>query len=78
MKIPDLLEIAVAWKRAAKPTPEQAAVADARLAVCATCAFRTYSEVIHTFTCSACGCPLNKKVFSPKGPDACPEGRWSE
>jgi len=31
MNIPDLKEIAVAWMRAANPTPDQQATADARL-----------------------------------------------
>ena len=78
MKIPDFLEIAVAWKRAANPTPEQAAVADSRLAVCNSCEFKAFVELTRHYKCDACGCPLNKKVFSPKGPEACPKGKWAE
>jgi hypothetical protein len=33
MNIPDLKEIAVAWMRAANPTPDQQALADARLTI---------------------------------------------
>lgn len=78
MKIPDLKEIAVAWARAANPTEEQAAVAEARLAVCDGCEFKEFKQLIRMYTCSACGCPLNKKVYSPRGPEACPKRKWAE
>lgn len=78
MNMPDFLEIAEAWKRAHKPTEEQARRADVRLATCNDCEFRTYKKLIHTYICGACNCPLNKKVFSPRGPEACPKGRWEE
>lgn len=78
MKIPDIKEIAVAWARAANPTPEQQAVAEARLAVCDTCEFKEFKALIRMYVCGACGCPLNKKIYSPKGPKACPTGKWAE
>jgi hypothetical protein len=78
MKIPDLLEIAVAWKRAAAPTETQSRVADARLEICNDCEWKEYKKMIHMYSCGACGCPLNKKVFSPKGPEACPKNKWVE
>lgn len=77
MKIPNLLEIAVAWKRAANPTPEQQQVAEHRLSICDSCEHKQFRTITRTFVCDACGCPLSKKVYSPKpGPQACPEAKW--
>ena len=75
MKIPNLLEIAVAWKRSANPTEEQALVAEERLAVCDGCDQKEWSELFKTYKCGACGCLLNKKVFTPRE-DGCPLGKW--
>jgi len=76
MNIPDFLEIAVSWKRAANPTDEQQRIADARLAICNDCEHREFKKLVRSFVCDACGCPLSKKVYSPKGPDACPKDKW--
>ena len=76
MKIPDFLEIAVAWKRAANPTEEQQHAAEHRLSICDGCEHKEFRKMTRSFVCDACGCPLNKKVYSPKGPDACPKGKW--
>ena len=79
MKIPDLLDIAQSWARAANPTPEQARIAALRLATCDTCEHKQWGSIILTFKCNACGCPLNKKVYSTKpGAEACPKGKWEE
>lgn len=77
MKIPNLVEIAVAWKRAANPTPEQQQVAEQRIQICDGCEHKKFSKLSMSFICGACGCPLSKKVYSPKdGPEACPEKKW--
>ena len=76
MKIPNFLEIAVAWKRAANPTDEQQLIAEHRLSICNECEHKTFSKLSRSFICGACGCPLNKKVYSPKGPEACPKMKW--
>ena len=76
MKIPDLLEIAVAWKRAARPTEQQQHVAEQRLSICNDCEHKNFRHLAHMYVCDACGCPLNKKVYSPKGPGACPKNKW--
>lgn len=76
MKIPNLVEIAVAFKRAANPTPEQKELADERISTCDPCDQRVFSDLIMTYKCNACGCVLMKKVYSPKGAEACPLGKW--
>jgi len=77
MKTPNLLEIAVAWTRAARPTPEQQQVAEQRLAICDGCEHKQFRKLTRTFVCGACGCPLSKKVYSPlPGDQACPEAKW--
>ena len=70
-------EIFQAWVAAANPTPEQLSIADYRSQVCDSCAHKKYVNAIKTFVCGKCGCPLSKKVFSPKpGPEACPLAKW--
>ena len=76
MKFVDLGEIAMAWYRAANPTPEQQDLAIERLAVCGPCEFRVPTTMLNGYKCSACGCPLHTKVFSSPRPDACPKGKW--
>lgn len=76
MNIPDLLEIAVAWKRAAHPTPEQQQVAEQRIQICNGCEHKQFRQMTRMYVCDACGCPLNKKVYSPRGPEACPKAKW--
>lgn len=77
MNLTDLGTIAVAWYRAFNPTPEQEALAQERLTICNTCEYRIRSERFDWWTCDACGCPIHKKIFSPKpGIDACPKEKW--
>lgn len=77
MTLKDLGEIAVAWVRAFHPTPEQHVIAQERLAVCEMCQYREWSNTMNWWKCGACGCPLHKKIYSPKpGPDACPYSKW--
>ena len=77
MKIPNLLDIAQAWARAANPTPEQARKAVARLATCDTCEHKEWGDIVATFKCNACGCILNKKVYVTAR-EGCPKGKWTE
>ena len=60
-----IVEIAKAWIAAANPTPEQQAIAEHRISVCDSCPHKTYQKHLDMFTCGLCGCPLNKKIFSP-------------
>ena len=72
-----IVEIAKAWIAAANPTPEQQAIAEYRISVCDSCPHKSYQKHLDMFTCGLCGCPLNKKIFSPlKGEQACPDKRW--
>jgi len=77
MRLPELRDIATAWYRAFRPTPAQQELALERLAVCDTCEFKHWRSSFEEYSCAACGCPLHKKVYSPKaGPEACPHGKW--
>ena len=72
-------EIFTSWVTAANPTPEQQAIAQYRAGVCDSCDKKTHAPVLNTFICGECGCPLNKKVFSPKpGKEACPLAKWEK
>lgn len=78
MKFSDLGEIALAWYRATNPTPEQQDLAIERLAICDTCEFKVPATGKGSYKCSACGCPLHKKIFSSRGPNMCPKGKWAQ
>jgi len=72
-----LVEIAKAWIAAANPTPEQQKIADSRISICDTCPHKKQASHINTYVCGLCGCPLDKKIFSPlPGDKACPDKRW--
>lgn len=74
-----LVEIAKAWVAAADPTSEQQAIAEYRISVCDVCPHKEYHKHIDMYTCGLCGCPLNKKVYSPSpGEEACPDKRWKK
>jgi hypothetical protein len=73
-----LSEIFQAWVAAANPTPEKKLLAEQRTAICDGCEHKTYTKLLDLYTCGLCGCPLNKKVFSPNGPNACPGNKWEK
>ena len=69
-------EIAISWWRAENPTKEQSELAQKRLAVCMGCDSRKES-VVFGFVCGECGCPLGKKIFTPKM-GSCDLGKWNK
>lgn len=71
-------EIFQSWIIAANPTSEQKLIAEYRANICESCSSKSYIAAINTFICGECGCPLNKKVFSPKGTNACPLSKWDK
>lgn len=74
-----IVEIAKAWIAAANPTPEQQTIAEYRISICDQCPHKTHVVALNTFVCGKCGCPLSKKIFSPKpGLEACPDQRWEQ
>lgn len=77
MKIPNIVEIMVAWKRSYNPTPEQQEIAEYRAQICDGCEFREFVHIMKAHKCGACGCPIAKKIYSPQGPDACPKNKWT-
>ena len=74
-----IVEIAKAWLAAANPTPEQAVIAQHRVEICEQCPHKSYVKALDMYICGKCGCPLNKKIFSPL-PDkqSCPDQRWEK
>jgi ribosomal protein L37E len=76
MKIPNIVEIMQAWKIRYNPTDEQQEIAERRAVVCDTCEFKEFKKLTRNFVCGACGCPISKKIYSPKGPTACPKNKW--
>ncbi len=75
----DFVEIAKAWMISMNPTPEQESIANSRIEICNTCEHKKSLQLPtggYLYTCGLCGCPLQKKIYSPKGPDACPGNKW--
>ena len=68
-------EIINAWIISINPNEEQKTLALNRANICDTCEYKKY--VIKKPICSACGCPITKKVFSEKQ-NACPKGKWND
>jgi len=67
-------EIVTAYSTMMNPTEEQKEVAARRLQICMTCEAWRNVPVDH---CSKCGCATKAKVFTPKGQEACPMGKWT-
>ena len=75
MKIPNIVEIMQAWKISYNPTDEQQQIAEVRAAICDTCEYKEFKKLTRGFACSACGCPIAKKIYSPT-PKSCPKNKW--
>jgi hypothetical protein len=74
-----IVEIAKAWIAAANPTPEQKVIAEHRISSCDKCPHKQPQKHLDIYTCDLCGCPLNKKIFSPlPSNEACPDKRWKK
>ena len=72
-------EIFNAWITFAKPTEQEAKLANARLNICEGCVHK--KEIIKkkswSLLCGKCGCPIQAKVFSNET-NPCPMGYWKE
>jgi hypothetical protein len=75
----DYEEIFKAWKASIKPTPKQEEHAQKRLDICLGCDFRkeVLKGVKWSAYCGDCGCPINKKIFSPIF-NACTQKKWED
>jgi len=72
-----LVEIATAWISAANPSADEKERAESRIKICDTCEENKISEILNYHYCGKCGCPLEKKIFSPlPGKEACPLAKW--
>lgn len=69
-----LKEIFLSYVASFNPTEEQSALAQERLLTCIDCEHWVQGPLRDY--CEVCGCTTKAKVFSPKGADACPEGKW--
>lgn len=67
-------EIAESWIIANNPSESQLKLAEERLNICEGCE-KMEKTILEYFKCSECGCPISKKIFSPKY-DACPLHKW--
>jgi len=67
-------EIAQSWIIANNPTDAQLKLAEERYKICQGCD-KMVDGLLGNPKCDECGCPINKKIFSPKF-DACPLHKW--
>ncbi len=75
----NIREITSAWWDSYFGTDNQKSLAKKRLEVCENCPsleqkFKKLRKITVT-VCGECGCPIAKKIFSPKF-NACPLGKW--
>jgi hypothetical protein len=71
-----LSEIFESYMIAINPSDEQKDVAAKRLETCMSCEYWETSAT-GAKVCSKCGCYTKGKIFSPKGSEACPMGKWT-
>jgi len=75
----DVKEILQSWGNAAFPTEEHKKKAEERARICASC--ESIKKVVLPVAnvtvsyCGECGCPINKKTYSPK--KSCPKKKWT-
>lgn len=69
-----VIEIAESWIIAKNPSESELKLAEERLKICNGCDKLVEGTFVE-FKCSECGCPISKKIFSPKY-DACPLHKW--
>lgn len=76
-----LVEIFKSYVAAHSPTQDQFELAESRFKICEGCEHRGGYIGVHEKRfiekCNQCGCPLSKKVFSPKF-NACPLSKWRD
>lgn len=69
-----ITEIVTAWSRAINPSQEDLEKATLRYEKCQGCYYNW--NLFGLEVCRGCGCPLEGKVFTPKGKEECPLERW--
>ena len=68
-------EIVTAWMVSFNPSDEEKIVAEKRYEICISCPNRATKLGIEV--CTACGCPLSKKIFTLKDQGSCPLNKWN-
>lgn len=68
-------EILRAWFTSINPNDEQYNKAQDRMSICLDCEHRKETVIEYFDYCGKCGCPLRKKIFTPKE-EGCPIGKW--
>lgn len=69
-------EIIKSYATMLNPTEEQKIWAEKRLKTCMGC-MQWKENAMGVAYCGKCGCATAAKVFSPKGVEACPLGKWT-
>ena len=72
----DIKDIIKSWWTSFNPTKQQSVEGERRLKICAGCEKRQES-VVFGYVCGQCGCPLGKKIFTPKM-GSCDLDKWNK
>lgn len=75
----NLNEIIDSWIISIKPSEEQKILAKKRVEICNNCEEKKIitRKLYIGIICRNCGCPINKKIFSPKQ-NPCPLKKWEQ
>lgn len=68
-------EIVISYANRLQASPEKVKRAELRYKVCSTCEFNK-KTILDREKCTKCGCFLQGKIFTDRGPEACPEKKW--
>jgi ribosomal protein L37E len=68
-------EIINAWIISFNPNESQKELALNRAKICDGCEYKKL--IVKKPICSACGCPISKKIFS-ENQNPCPKGKWKD
>jgi ribosomal protein L37E len=69
-------EIVTAWIVSINPNDDEKLLAEKRYEICFTCTKR--GSKMNIEICTACGCPLSKKIFTLKDEGSCPLKKWDD
>lgn len=73
----NIKKIVNAWVTSFNPSEDEKQLAEKRLTVCNTCEFKG-KNILLVDTCTKCGCPLSKKIFTSLDYTTCPLGKWDD
>lgn len=68
-------EVVIAYANKVQAAPAKVKRAELRYEICSTCEYKKNNK-FGSEQCFKCKCLLQGKIFTNKGPEACPEKKW--